>query len=179
MPKDYDIELYLGGGCSGSLSGGALNTSGQGYNSGTTSESITYTHSIQVSTCYYIKVYPKNTGVYDLCDSYRLEICWQPSSACLAPSNDNCANATSITSNGSCLQGTVECATGSYGANNCGNGTSPDDKDVYYKFVAQSTSHTVSVSNYASNFDAVIELRTACGTGTAISCYDPSGAPSV
>ncbi len=71
-----------------------------------------------------------------------------------------------------------ECTTGSYGANNCGNGTSPDDKDVYYKFVAQSTSHTVSVSNYASNFDAVIELRTACGIGTAISCYDPSGAPS-
>jgi Peptidase family M23/Ig-like domain CHU_C associated len=99
---------------------------------------------------------------------------------CNVPSNDNCVNATAITSNGTSRSGTVACATGSYGANLCSgcSCTSPDDKDVYYSFTAQATSHTVTISNYASNFDAVIELRTACSSGTAIGCYDPSGTPS-
>ncbi len=100
---------------------------------------------------------------------------------CTAPSNDNCSSSVpTLTSNGACANGTVACATGSYGANQClgCSCTSPDDKDVYYKFTAQATSHTVTLSNYASNFDGVIELRTACASGTAISCYDPSGAPS-
>ncbi|HZH86774.1 MAG TPA: peptidoglycan DD-metalloendopeptidase family protein [Brumimicrobium sp.] len=99
---------------------------------------------------------------------------------CTAPSNDNCSSATTITSNGSVLTGTVACATGSFGANQCAgcNCSSPDDLDVYYKFVAQATSHTVTLSNYASNFDGVIELRSGCGLGTNIGCYDPSGIPS-
>lgn len=100
------------------------------------------------------------------------------------PVNDDCSNATTLTSNTSCsyVGGTVEDATPSFGANNClgCSCTSPDDYDVYYKFIAVETSHTVTVSNYASNFDAVIELRTDCASGTTnyISCYDPSGAPT-
>ncbi|MFD2916824.1 CARDB domain-containing protein [Psychroserpens luteus] len=100
------------------------------------------------------------------------------------PANDDCNNATTLTSNTSCnfTSGTVEDATLSVGANNClGCGCeSPDDYDVYYKFIAVETSHTVTISNYASNFDAVIELRTSCSSGSSnyISCYDPSGAPS-
>ncbi len=96
-----------------------------------------------------------------------------------APSNDNCPG-TSITSNGACISGTVAGATSSYGANRCNgcNCTSPDDKDVYYYFAAQATSHTVTVSNYASNFDAVIELRTACSYNTSLGCYDPTGVPT-
>lgn len=99
---------------------------------------------------------------------------------CTPPVNDNCSAATTITSNGATLTGTVKCATGSLGANQCTgcNCTSPDDKDVYYKFVAQATSHTVTLSNYSSNFDGVIELRSGCGVGTNLGCYDPPGAPS-
>lgn len=95
------------------------------------------------------------------------------------PINDNCPG-TVIISNGASKAGTVDGATGSYGANQCEGCSckSSDDKDVYYYFIAQSTSHTVNISNYASNFDAVIELRTACASGTAISCYDPSGTPT-
>ena len=107
------------------------------------------------------------------------------SNPCTAPSNDNCSpSVPTITSNGACISGapyaTVACATGSYGANQCTgcSCTSPDDKDVYFKFTAAATSHTVALSNYASNFDGVIELRTACASGTAISCYDPSGTPT-
>ena len=100
------------------------------------------------------------------------------------PPNDNCSNATTLNSNTSCnfTSGTVENATPSVGANHCDgcSCTSPDDYDVYYKFTAIKTSHTVTVSNYASNFDAVIELRTSCSSGSSnyISCYDPSGAPT-
>lgn len=98
---------------------------------------------------------------------------------CTVPVNDNCPGSL-ITSNGSCLSGTVACATGSYGANQCSGCTctSPDDYDVYYYFTAAATSETVTLSNYASNFDAVMELRTACSTGTALGCYDPSGTPT-
>ncbi len=99
---------------------------------------------------------------------------------CTAPVNDNCPG-TAITSNGTCLTGTVACATGSYGANQCAGCTctSPDDRDVYYSFVAQATSHTVTLSNYASDFDAVMELRTACAYNTALGCYDPAGTPAM
>lgn len=99
---------------------------------------------------------------------------------CTAPTNDNCSNATTIISNGPTLSGTVKCATGSFGANQCDgcNCSSPDDLDVYFKFVAQATSHTVTLSNYASNFDGVIELRSGCSLGTNLGCYDPSGVPN-
>ncbi|MCX6199292.1 MAG: GH25 family lysozyme [Bacteroidetes bacterium] len=98
---------------------------------------------------------------------------------CTAPANDNCPGI-SITSNGNCLTGTVSCATGSYGANQCTGCTctSPDDKDVYYSFTAAATSETVTLSNYAANFDAVMELRTACAFNTALGCYDPVGSPT-
>jgi hypothetical protein len=100
------------------------------------------------------------------------------------PANDDCSDAITLSSSTSCnyTTGTVEDATPSFGANNClgCSCTSPDDYDVYYKFTAVETSHTITVSNYASNFDAVIELRTACSSGSSnyISCYDPTGAPT-
>ncbi|HLV41983.1 MAG TPA: peptidoglycan DD-metalloendopeptidase family protein, partial [Brumimicrobium sp.] len=100
---------------------------------------------------------------------------------CTPPVNDNCGSATTITSNGAQLSGTVKCATGSYGPNTCTgcNCASQDDMDVYYKFVAQASAHKVTLSGYSSNFDGVIELRTACAMNTAISCYDPSGTPAM
>jgi len=106
--------------------------------------------------------------------SNNLEVSATPS-----PTNDNCPG-TSITSNGDCLSGTVAGATTSYGPNQCSGSstTSSDDNDVYYQFTAMATSHTVTVSNYSSDFDAVIELRSACSTGTSLGCYDPTSKPS-
>jgi hypothetical protein len=96
------------------------------------------------------------------------------------PSNDNCSGARKLTVNGSAITGTVKNATKSYGPNKCGgcSCTSADDYDVYYYFKATSKTHTVILSNYASNFDGVIELRSACGYNKNISCYDPKGVPS-
>jgi hypothetical protein len=96
------------------------------------------------------------------------------------PSNDNCSGAKKLKVNGSSIVGTVKNATKSYGPNKCGGCSckSKDDYDVYYYFTATSKTHTVILSNYASNFDAVLELRSACGYGKNISCYDPKGVPS-
>jgi surface protein len=118
-----------------------------------------------------------NSGSYSSSKNFTTSSCGTIN---CPPQNDNCSSATTITSNGTCIQGGVRCATTSYGANDCGNGESPDDNDVYYKFTAKATSHKVTVSDYANNFDAVIELRRACAFGSAnfISCYDPVGKPS-
>lgn len=101
------------------------------------------------------------------------------------PTNDNCSGSvTQLTSNTSCnnSSGTVLGATESVGPNTCAgcNCVSSDDYDVYYRFTAVATSHTVTLSNLASNFDGVIELRTSCssGAGNVVGqCYDPTGAP--
>lgn len=97
------------------------------------------------------------------------------------PSNDNCPGEV-ITSNGPCKPGTVANATGAHDAEEClgCNCISPDKYDVYYSFTAQAACHTVTVSNDAPDFDAVIELRTACAVESAsyVSCYDPLGTPS-
>ena len=98
------------------------------------------------------------------------------------PDNNDCLDAESITSNGSCKTGTVEGATTSYGPNSCdgcgGCDKSKDDNDVYYKFVAKATNHTVTVNTESNDFDAVIELRTDCGYNTSIGCWDPSNKPT-
>ena len=94
--------------------------------------------------------------------------------------NDNCPGQ-QLFSNTTCVNtnGTVAGATESVGANQCTgcSCTSPDDYDVFYYFEAVQSTHTITLSNMASNFDGVIEIRDACGSGGNIQCYDPSGAP--
>ncbi|HXB11760.1 MAG TPA: gliding motility-associated C-terminal domain-containing protein [Bacteroidia bacterium] len=89
------------------------------------------------------------------------------------PVNDNCAGATSITPNSSCVltAGTSYGATYS-SASNC-NGT-PDD-DVWYTFVANSSQQVITV-NPSANMDAVVELLSGtCGSLTSLDCIDNSG----
>lgn len=98
------------------------------------------------------------------------------------PDNDDCVNAELLISNTyqDFTSGTVSGATESLGANQCTgcNCISPDDYDVYYKFVAVSNTHTITLDNLANNFDGVIEIRTGCGFNTNITCYDPIGGVS-
>ena len=79
------------------------------------------------------------------------------------PSNDACANAILLTvygTTGTSVTGDVAGATLSMAAN-CG-GTAEDD--VWYKFVALSTSQTITVVGSAS-FDAVVELLSGACMG--------------
>lgn len=93
----------------------------------------------------------------------------------LAPANDACADAQLITAFGSSCGGStlgnIAGATQSLTTNPCA-GTANDD--VWYKFVALSTSHTITVVG-ASGFDAVVELRSGACMGTSVQCVDATG----
>lgn len=82
------------------------------------------------------------------------------------PSNDNCSGATTITV-GNCVAGDVNCASQSQAG--C-LGTANDD--VWYKFVATSTTQNISLSA-SSSFDPVVQVFSgACGSLTSVWCDD-------
>jgi PQQ-dependent dehydrogenase (s-GDH family) len=96
------------------------------------------------------------------------------------PSNDDCTNATLLTSSTSCTNtgGTVLNATNSGIAINACGGTSDDD--VWYKFVAQANNATISLSSIQNGnpslakADAVVEVFYSssgnCSTLTYVTC---------
>lgn len=93
------------------------------------------------------------------------------------PSNDNCTGAANVpVSTGVCgtLSGTVEFATASAQANSC-SGTADDD--VWYSFVASSTSADISLNNVSgSAIDLYHNVYSGtCGSvGAPIVCSDPN-----
>ena len=96
------------------------------------------------------------------------------SAASGAPANDDCTSATTLTSGTSCapITGTTTGATQSMAPITCGGYTGTSDDDVWYKFVATSTSHTVTVAGIGS-FDAVVDVRSGtCANSTNIGCAD-------
>lgn len=91
-----------------------------------------------------------------------------------APANDNCAGAVSLTPGATCTAtaGTVTGATQSQAAIACAGFTSPTALDVWYKFVATGTAHTIT---FAGGFDGVMEVFSgACGTLSSLACGDAS-----
>lgn len=95
------------------------------------------------------------------------------------PANDNCTGAIQLTPSGttSCsspVTGTVAGATASSGVPTACTGDANDD--VWYTFIATSTSHAVRVSG-ASSFDAVFAVYAGtCGTLTQVNnCVDERG----
>lgn len=91
--------------------------------------------------------------------------------------NDDCINAEAIYPNTTCVpsSGDVAGATASgLGKASCDAfGGTPKLFDVWYKFQATATSHTIKVSP-SSSFDAVVALHTTC-TGGQIGCADNGG----
>ncbi len=83
------------------------------------------------------------------------------------PSNDNCNNATTLTSSTSCNNNgyNIKNATASGGVPaGCSAGT---HYDVWFKFTAVATSHTVTISNRGGNFNNP-ELQIFSGTCAAL-----------
>jgi hypothetical protein len=94
-----------------------------------------------------------------------------------SPGNDECANATLLTVNASnictsSVAGTIQCATGSAETNTCGS--TLDDDDVWYKFVATKTTHLISLYNITgTETNMYIALYSGtCGSLTNIGCLD-------
>ena len=98
------------------------------------------------------------------------------------PANDNCESATSLTvsSNNICtgsVAGTVRGATHSPQANGCASPAGSDDDDVWYQFVATSTTHTITLSNVAgsaTDMYFVVYSGTDCNALTQVLCSDPN-----
>jgi len=93
-----------------------------------------------------------------------------------APANDECINATPLTVNANVVcssvkAGTVLCASASAQANPCSGYA---DDDVWYSFVATSTSHTISLLNIAGSTTDMYHAvySGTCGSLTNIKCSD-------
>jgi PKD repeat protein len=99
------------------------------------------------------------------------------------PSNDNCSAAINITAcpGTSCCgatTGNISGATQSISPISCSGYLSTMAQDVWYKFTATSTSHTITVTP-SSGLDAVIDLRSGSCNGTNIACSDNAGGDGV
>ncbi|MFZ1332602.1 MAG: T9SS type A sorting domain-containing protein [Flavobacteriales bacterium] len=116
---------------------------------------------------YYLPIYcTANSGAYEIEAS---------AVACTpGPTNDNCAGATTIPVNTTCLpvNGTVEHGTMSMQNNECNGATGSANDDVWFNFTAIGAVHTITVDGNG-DFDAVIELYDGnCANTTPIVCAD-------
>ncbi len=123
---------------------------------------------LTIGTTYLIRVYHYGAGDgggdFDICVTHTAPV---------APPNDFCADAISLSSSVNCnyTTGYTTGATQSVTGSCTGNG----DDDVWYSFTAVATSHTVKVQS-GTGFDAVIDIRTSSSCpGTNMQCTDASG----
>lgn len=94
------------------------------------------------------------------------------------PPNDDCANATSIGVNATCVAtaGTTQGATQSLAPATCSNFTASAANDVWYTFTATATSTTVQVTgdgDATTGMDPVLEVFSGdCASLTSLGCVD-------
>ncbi len=91
------------------------------------------------------------------------------------PTNDECAGALTLTSNTTCTttSGHMTGASQSRAASACSGATSSTANDLWYSFVATSSSHRVRATG---TFDGVLECFSgSCGALASLSCADSTG----
>ena len=156
------VEL-LSGACNGT------NVDCADATTGSNAEVINAT-GLTTGTTYYVRVYSfggsGNEGTFDICVTTPI----------IRPSNDDCANATSlaVSPTTTCVtstSGTTIDATQSIAAISCGGFTGNADDDVWYSFVATATDHDITVTPGTLS-DAVLDLRSGACDGTNITCAD-------
>ncbi len=153
-----------------SVTGGSIGTGGSwnwytgscgGSNVGTGSSIVV---NPSITTTYYVRA--EGTCNTTSCSSVSVVVA-------PAPSNDLCANASSISSF-PYTSGVVSnnCATNDApptGSSSCG----AHDNNVWYKFTGTGNQIMISTCNVATNFDTEIHLYTgSCGSMTEIACSD-------
>ncbi|MBL4586774.1 MAG: N-acetylmuramoyl-L-alanine amidase [Flavobacteriales bacterium] len=117
---------------------------------------------LTIGNTYYIRVYDYGT-VVPTDPTFEICVTGQPNTN--APPNDDCANATTLTSNVNCVNtsGTLENATASGVAQpSCDDFGGPAMLDVWYAFEAIATEQVIEQTPNA-NFDGVIALYSSCG----------------
>lgn len=96
------------------------------------------------------------------------------------PANDDCAGATPLTVNATCITtaGNGASASQSIPAILCDGFTGNADDDMWYSFVASNTTATITVDG-GSDYDAVVELRSGACNGASVSCADATTADGI
>ncbi|KGO88865.1 T9SS sorting signal type C domain-containing protein [Flavobacterium suncheonense] len=135
---------------------------------GTAAETTDLT-GLTIGTTYFIRIYSSGNGSgqgnFSLCVNSPL-------------SNDNCTGAIAVLTNTdlSCtnsVSGTIQGATNS--GTNCGLGTSDDD--VWFSFVATSTTHNINLTNVSGSTTDLAHAvyGGSCGSlGASLVCSDPN-----
>ena len=132
---------------------------------------------LTVSNTYYVRVSnigssPTNNGQsnFDICITH-------PQSP---PANDACSGATTLTPGVACSNttGNLFYATSASPAGGCGGATTTTTYDVWYKFVATSTTHAITVSSLGTKLTTATTymelLSGTCGSQTSLSCQTVS-----
>jgi hypothetical protein len=118
---------------------------------------------LTIGATYVIRVFTQNNqqGTFNICVTHT------------SPANDNCAGAINLTSNGTCSNTTgtlnLATATGSLPAGCQPGGT---HYDVWYSFVAATTTETITLSNLGANVtDPRLQLYSgSCGSLVSVAC---------
>lgn len=164
-----DAVLALYGTCSGTQLGCSDNGGGPGG-----VEKIIKT-GLSIGTTYYVRIYPYGSSSPS---TTTFSICVTGTTAPTTPSNDNCSNAIALTPNTTCVStsGTLANATVSgLSKASCDVSSYSSLKDVWYKFTATASSHTIMLTP-SSGLDAVLSMYSSC-SGTQLGCSDNGGGP--
>ncbi|MFI5133183.1 MAG: PQQ-dependent sugar dehydrogenase [Chitinophagales bacterium] len=157
------IEALSGAACAGFSVVGCNNAS-----SGLSLSGLT------IGTFYYIRIYVTSNPTGIPASKWNFQICVLD-----PPANDDCANATSLSSASSCsnTSGTLSGATASSPAVASTCAGTPGG-DVWYSFVAQSVYPTISLSSIGTSFStAGVKLQLlsgSCGSFTTVACVSGS-----
>ena len=146
----------------GTCAGGFSSLGCQQASGGTPTATLTV-NNLTVNTVYYVRVYNTTLKTSGNCG---FNICVKSSP------NDDCLSSISLTPGNSCTttSGTLDLATASTGLP-VGCESAGTHYDVWYSFVAASTTHTVSLSSLVSISNPELQLYSGtCGALTSMQC---------
>ena len=141
-----------------STCGGAYTTCIDNTSNGST-EVLVMT-GLTIGNTYYIKVQQYGSS---LPATPTFTIC-----VTIPPANDECANAVTLTQSSTCINttGIFNGATTSAVANGCSG-----NLDVYYKFVANATTATIT-ADPGADVDVILSVMASCTSTTSLACVD-------
>lgn len=131
------------------------------------------------STTYYTRVFTTGNPTSTPSNKWDFNICITYTPVSSPPVNDDCANATLITTDSACVTGTSQLIAQTLSSATSDGGTitsactAVNSQDVWYKFIAKTQYPTIRVSNLGSNWGTGLKIQLlsgSCGTFTEVAC---------